>query len=368
MSSLPTHARSSIWPQEDPEHKLCATAILARRLVDSLRELVALRQRGWEADGLDGHFETQRRTADGNQYSQNRYWYKTMKKVMGELDGAARAVRALGPLEFLDVGCAPGGFSAYVLQKNARASGVGISLPAAMGGYDLCLEPRLGARFRFVARDILSYDLGRAEPCDNSLDGDGAFPAELHARFGLVILDGHALRTYTPASAAAGDPPSFAHAAYRDALLVAQFVVALTAVQPGGTVVAKLSHVECHPAAQLVFLLDVLSEALVLHKPRAAHANRGTFYAVARGVGRGRGAAMAEGYLVGLRALWRELRCGGEGGRGRFLGQSDLDFVTTADAILDEHVDRLVELGDGVWQTQVEGLQYFFHRKGIASV
>ena len=70
-------------------------------------------------------------------------------------------------------------------------------------------------------------------------------------------------------------------------------------------------------------------------------------------------------YLAGLRALWCELRFGGEKGTGRAMVQGDLDFVATADEILDGYVDRLVELGRDVWATQVDGLLGLFKRKGV---
>lgn len=216
-----------------------------------------------------------------------------------------------------------------------------------MGGYEFSLERRLQLRqrYRLIEQDIMTYDLhmtdaGTAQP----------FPEDLCARFALVILDGHALRTYS-APGDTPDDPRLAQAVYRDALLIGQFIIGLLAVRMGGTVVVKLSHLECSPAAHLVYLLDAISDTLVLHKPAIMHSNRGTFYAVAKGVGNGQHADMKDVYLDGLRDLWRELRYGGVGGKGRYLLNTDLDFVVTADAILEDYLDRLVELGRGVWWT-----------------
>lgn len=55
-------------------------------------------------DGLNDHFKHQRSSADRNVEGNNKYWYKTMKRVMGEIDGAARVVPVFGNIEFLDVG------------------------------------------------------------------------------------------------------------------------------------------------------------------------------------------------------------------------------------------------------------------------
>ena len=66
-----------------------------------------------------------------------------------------------------------------------------------------------------------------------------------------------------------------------------------------------------------------------------------------------------------LRTLWLELRTSGVGGGVRLLKEGDLNFVVTADEILDEYVDGLVELGRYTWAGQVEGLQRLFESTGV---
>ncbi|KAI0353446.1 hypothetical protein OH77DRAFT_1427518 [Trametes cingulata] len=350
-------------PDDPGLHKLGALAILERRHVEELEELLELRKKGWQDDRLNDHFTSLREVADKQNPRVNWYWYKQMKALMGELDDAAHFIPTSGALEFLDVGCAPGGFSACVLEKNSDAIGVGITLPFSAGGYSLALQPWHRRRYRTSYQDILLYNLCGSPETEQVVAQ--AFPTDFHARFSLVILDAHALRSY-PVSAASPTEEKAARAAYRDSLLIAQFIIALSSVRRGGTIVAKLSHVECFPAAHLVYLLDAVSESLALYKPRVMHSNRGTFYAIAKGVGSGpRSATMAQ-YLEGLRGLWRELRSGGERRTGRYLFTTDLDFIISADALLDEYVDRLVELGRGVWSTQANGLRYFFRKKGLA--
>ncbi|EIW58880.1 uncharacterized protein TRAVEDRAFT_20749 [Trametes versicolor FP-101664 SS1] len=325
----PTSLSSAhVFSDEDPVHKLGAAAILVHRHVEELEELIELRKKGWTESDLNNHFKTTRRIADEQNDRQTQYWYKAMKPVMSELDDAARFIPTFGNFEFLDIGCSPGGFSARVLEKNRYASGVGISLPPSMGGYEFSLERRLQLRqrYRLIEQDIMTYDLhmtdaGTAQP----------FPKDLCARFALVILDGHALRTYS-APGDTPDDPRLAQAVYRDALLIGQFIIGLLAVRMGGTVVVKLSHLECSPAAHLVYLLDAISDTLVLHKPAIMHSNRGTFYAVAKGVGHGQHADMKDVYLDGLRDLWRELR----------LNQSGLISVSY-------FAEEFILLGDFLW-------------------
>ncbi|KAI0675089.1 hypothetical protein C8Q78DRAFT_965721 [Trametes maxima] len=358
------HSCAEPRPEEEPPHRLGAAALLERREVRELRELEGLRLKGWDVDELNGHFKAQRESADRASQASDVYWYKTMKGVLAELDDATHFIPSSGPLQFLDVGCSPGGFSACVLLRADQALGVGLSLPMSKGGYNFTLERWYRRRYHLIEQDIALYDLG--VPTHNTSSSGLRFPDEYHNHFDLVILDAHALRSYPLPTHVASEDERLARGAYRDALLIAQFIIALSSVQPGGTIVTRLSHVECFPAAHLVYLLDTISDTLVLHKPRIVHSNRGTFYAIAKGVGEGRHAATMARYLDGLRNLWSsEFRNGGPTGTGRWLFPTDLDFVITADGILEDYLDRLIDLGRGIWATQGNGLRYFFRKKGI---
>lgn len=191
-------------------------------------------------------------------------------------------------------------------------------------------------------------------------------PDAFLGRFQIVLSDGHPLRTYHSPDDAI-DTLVAPHA-HRGLLLITQLIVALAAVQAGGTILLKLMHIEGSPTAQLIYLLDAISETLVVHKPDTMHRNRASFYAVAKGVGGTEDrAALKERYVAGLRALWLELRTGGSAGGGRWLIDGDLDFIATPEEILDieGYLERLVELGRPVWATQVQGLRVMFEKKGI---
>ncbi|KAI0666909.1 hypothetical protein C8Q78DRAFT_1072230 [Trametes maxima] len=324
--------------------------------------------KGWDNDELDSHFSNQRQVADSSSSKNERYWYRTMQDVLNELDRTSHLIPHCKTFEFIDIGCAPGGFSGYVLKRAPQASGVGISLPVSLGGHQFVLEREYSPRYHLIEQDILRYNLGIGAPIlHDPLSQDlVSFPEDFFGRFALVLLDGHALRTYPlPIVADSDGEVHAAHQAYRDALLIGQFIIGLSSVQPGGTVVVKLTHVECFPTAHLIYLLDTICDSLVLHKPRKVHTNRGTFYAIAKGVGSGDRAEIMSQYLVGLRSLWREMRSGGPHGTGKYLVTTDLDFVVTADTILDDYLGRLVKLGREVWSTQVYGLRQFFKKKGI---
>ncbi len=222
------------------------------------------------------------------------------------------------------------------------------------------------SRYEIIEKDILEYDLEPLD-ADGMFDTARKFPGKFLGRFPLVFMDGHALRTYQHPrlTELTKDEWKAAHGAYRDSLHIAQLIIGLESVTPGGTIVTRLSHVECYPSAPFLYLLDHLSEKLVLYKPRTMHTSRGTCYVVAKGVGGVRCAKARQLYLAGLRDLLVELKHGGPDGRGRMIAPGDLDFIATNDTILHDYIDRFIELARGVWATQVEGLNHLFRKNGI---
>ncbi|KAF9028661.1 hypothetical protein BDZ89DRAFT_1160196 [Hymenopellis radicata] len=97
---------------------------------------------------------------------QNGFWLRKTKKVMKELNAEVPCIpsTAKGSFRFLDLGCCPGGFSAYILEKNKLARSLGISLPTEAGGYAYCLESRQ-RRETFLPADLTLFDL---RPLDSS--------------------------------------------------------------------------------------------------------------------------------------------------------------------------------------------------------
>jgi hypothetical protein len=168
----------------------------------------------------------------------------------------------------------------------------------------------------------------------------------LAKRFDVVLLDGHQLRKHP--SARPGD---------WDRLLVSQIIIGLQAAKQGATLVIKLADAEQVDTAKLLHMLDILSASLETFKPRYMHGTRGTFYAVAKGVGEGRGAARLLSLVDAFKELWVDLTIGGADGAGRALGEEDLHFIIgTAEVREAKHLDRLVELGRQVWAVQARAL------------
>ncbi|THG97951.1 hypothetical protein EW026_g4146 [Hermanssonia centrifuga] len=347
---------SPVNPESFPDDNLLSH--LLQKGVPELKRLVDLRKRGWEDDSLDNHFKRQRTVADTVDDKMNVIWFKKMKKAFSELNKAAHFVPRSGTLKFLDLGCSPGGFSSYVLSNNNKdATGIGISLPPVQGGHHFLLEKHFMRRYELIPADILEYNLGPAQTEIGTAEMR-PLPSEIGGR-DLVILDGHYLRTYLPASSESPNEWD------RHRLLISQLIIALRSIKLGGSLVMKLSHPEHIQTAQLLFLLDVLSKDLRTFKPRTIHANRGTFYAIAQGVGLGTQSARQAEYLCDLEALWYEISFGGENGRGRFLTRNDMDFIVSQESLVSEYAKRLIELGMDAWIVQGDALYQWFSKKGL---
>jgi hypothetical protein len=251
--------------------------------------------------------------------------------------------------------CCPGGFTSYVLDQNAKARGLGISLEVEKGGHECLLESYhrdLEARFSLLSADLTYFRLGPASTDDPRLK---PLPTEIECpSCKLVILDGHFLRKQEN-----GRKWDY------DRLLISQLVMGLQAVKAGGTIVLKLSRPDAVHTAKLLYMLDMISNSLTTCKPRSMHANRGTFYAIAKGVRLGADAKRFPAIIEGLKRLWSELTYGGDDGCGRFLDETDLDFIICTEELIDSYLARLIELGRDIWMVQAHHLRRILRKKGI---
>ncbi|KAF8910904.1 hypothetical protein CPB84DRAFT_1842180 [Gymnopilus junonius] len=334
----------------DDETRLSTALIESGAVV--LRQLLELKDKGWKNESAERHFHNQRQTADNASPNLNAIWFGRMKGVLREIDQQLDCVPSYGALEFLDLGCCPGGFSSHVLDKNHDATGYGISLPVVDGGHEFTLEHYHRSRFELMYQNLTYYQLSPSNLDDPRLQN---LPSEITSpTFDLVLLDGHQLRTQS--SALPWD---------KDRLLISQLIISLEAVKEGGTIVAKLPLPHRPISAKILHLFKILSSEVLAWKPKSMHGNRGTFYAVAKGIGRGPKGSRMSGLILELRALWASLTFGGEEGLGRFINPGDFDFLITTDDLIAHHLGWLTSLGTPLWQVQEEALQCFFRKKNI---
>ncbi|KAF8956840.1 hypothetical protein BDZ97DRAFT_145792 [Flammula alnicola] len=307
---------------------------------------------GWHNESIERHFQRQRQVADNASPDLNRIWFQRMKAALREIDEKLCFIPTHEPVEFLDLGCCPGGFSSYMLDKNAEAKGFGVSLPVADGGHEFALESDHGSRFELSYTNLTYYQLGPSVMDDQRLH---SLPIEISGRsFDMALLDGHQLRTQI--SALPWD---------NDRLLISQLILALQAVKEGGTIMVKLPLPHNPLAAKILYLFSITSERLLRWKPTSMHANRGTFYAVVKGVGRGREASRLPSILLSLKELWVSLTFGGEKRSGRHLVPEDFDFLITTEDLVRHHLDWLMQLGTPLWQVQQNALRRFYQRKDV---
>ncbi|KAG7441832.1 uncharacterized protein BT62DRAFT_974301 [Guyanagaster necrorhizus] len=318
-----------------------------------LDRLTQLKQKGRRTPAIQQYFRSQREVADNADMELSERWLKKMKKIMGQIDDHVQwCVPFSGrPFRFLDLGCCPGGFSTYILKKNKQSTGIGVSLDPADGGHPYLIEQSIRDRHTIIFADLTLFQLGPQMISSPSLNFT-TLPEDLTTRqFDLALLDAHHLRTQY-------DSPS-------DLLAISQIVVAFLSIKFGATVIMKLANPESWYTVRMLFLLDVLSASLTVHKPYAMHRNQGTFYAIAKGVGGKREKQMflSHNLLPEFQKLWVELRSGNIG-IGRSLVPEDLDFIIS-DKQVEGYASRIAELCEPVWKIQSAALEKLYIEQGI---
>ncbi|KAG8986505.1 hypothetical protein FRB90_003968 [Tulasnella sp. 427] len=333
-------ARGVTIDSEDLEESLSNLIIASgSEILAQLRELT---RKGWEDRRLDEHFASRiRQSAAPSTPGSEVTWIKTYCRSMREMDTLKEFVPT-GFLNFLDLGCAPGGYSKYVMEKNQRAFGTGICLPVHDGGHYFILPRYQRSRYTVHYADMTKYDL----LADGTNESDIPLPFR-PASFHLVIADGHPLHTR-----------EFS-VAVPHVLYLSQLVIALSAIKQGGTIFIKLNKLATPMTAAILYLFDSISTSLETVKPHTVHGNRGTFYAIARGIQRGQ---TLDRHMDVLRSMRQEF-IDSPPDWNTFL--RIYEQIVPFAQVKSELIPRLIELGTPVWEVQRECLAIFLLRKGV---
>lgn len=197
---------------------------------------------------------------------------------------------------FLDICCAPGGFSKYIL-NNAVATGAGVSLNVELGGHIMVLKaPRERYDFREVDVTSAAHDIF----LDKSTSGrhpalllhrpQGCRRPEGKGHCDLIIMDGSYLGgkdhifKHTRLSDSVNPAFNLWHpddrSAPHEALLVAQMIVMANNLKEGGDIVIRLNLNASKFRLGVICLLHRMFGRVIGYKPRRAHVVQTSFYLV----------------------------------------------------------------------------------------
>ncbi|CAE7176659.1 unnamed protein product [Rhizoctonia solani] len=346
----------------DPKAKWLSDALMGLEGCSTLRLLNAIRAMGWSSGEVDNHFREQRYNADHvKDKDTDKKWAKLMYDSLCNMDHAnGRFIRAE---RLLDLGCNPGGYFTYVLNTCPHSSGMGISLPVEDAGHGCAIPDGFRHRIDIREMDLTLIDLAPHLPKPDASHITGSRALALHLvplpfrrhEFDFVVCDAHHLRLH---------PENDIRTWNWNRLLISQILLALRAVQAGGTIFLKLSCVERALTARILIAFTRISGSTRSVKSKILHVKRGSFYLLARGI---RTHTSAYRRLVaGLEKLWHVMTFGGPHGFGRDMTWDEQDLITPWDEVMSPAgVDNIARLGKPMWEIQYKALLKFLKERGV---
>jgi len=271
-------------PDADPN----VVRALRRRGLDLARWLDAC-EAGWRSTNLDSIFRGNgggAAAAAGKNDRSSRRYRACAREVLARvrLETYVRPLRSAdAEFEFLDLGCAPGGFAAELLRRFPRARGYGVTLPPQRGGQNLFRELRDHPRFRVW-----------------HADAETEFPRELARRtFDVVVDDAVATRT----SAGSDPAPDCA-----DRLSKRTLALALAHLSPGGVLVRRERLDAVVSTMQRLSTLRRTFADWTAIKPASSYALTRTYFLTCSGYGTAVATMRTpETIASDVAALWRPL-------------------------------------------------------------
>ncbi|KAH7345706.1 hypothetical protein B0J17DRAFT_640870 [Rhizoctonia solani] len=308
-------------------------ALVARSDCDILTELIVLRDQGNASKNVDTHFEKARektRNTDEIEKSFATAYDNAMENIN-------RMVWIPRTFNFLDLGSAPGGFTQYLLRKNRRAHGMGISLPREQGGNGFAVTySDYLARYELHWADLTTFDLAPSIP--------------------------------KPATANHDYPPLPFEPGSRDLVLCdAQWVLNpdnLKRPLARGNIFIRLSCVERTLTGRILLALCRISDLVRTVKSTQFQAVRSYFYVLAQRVHPQ--SNECKELISALERLWYTMTFEGENGYGRDISAKDEELITTDEEMLGEKgLSTIIQLGTPIWEIQYDALCHFLSRRGV---
>ena len=312
---------------------------------------------GWNNPEGDKHFEKQRQVADKACHKEQKFFYHQMRRIGDEIQAATGALNLPGPIaKVLDICMAPGGYSASALKHSPHAHVSGITLPHVLGGHPVLIpygrkDPRVDVQFAditMLAEEYGADDIPEDHPDILNFSRERPWATQ---SFDLVFCDGQLLRTHTPKIA------SYRQQCEASRLTCSQLILAMQRIKPGGTFIMLLHKVEMWRTLTLLSIFDKISD-IELFKPITCHRTRGSFYLIAKNVQPNQPEALVA--IDEWKEAWKTATFPLSTDEWN---QDQPVFVETH--VLDEEVsslltsfgERLIELGEHVWQIQKNALK-----------
>lgn len=192
------------------------------------------------------------------------------ERVMGEINdqsgGALSSVHS-----FLDLGCAPGGFSTWVLKNNEACRGAGVSIGADENGWELVQagwRESMLERYEFLEADI------RDETTSVKIQG------MIQALGTCDLVIACAVLKQQGATEAQEEQPE--QGSKYTALQISQLVLALRSLKEGGCLVAAMTSKPSPMRVTLILLLKQIFESVITTRGKTLHRARGSYYLVCK--------------------------------------------------------------------------------------
>lgn len=248
----------------------------------------------------------------------------------------------------LNLCLAPGGYTYYFLKTFPKAVVSGITLPEADGGHPMMLahnnqDPKIQVKFMDITMLAEEYGtptdkIPASHPEAHKFTSERPFLGEV---FDLVICDGQALR---------GHIHDRDRALEASRLLFSQLIFALARIKRWGTLVILLHKVDGWDTLLLLKAFEGFSR-IRLYKPKVAHAQRSSFYLIAKRVDPESDLAVAA--VQQWKEAWWRATFAGEGGTGLGPEEPEEAFVKS---VLEQYGERWRMLSMPLWTIQLNAI------------
>lgn len=271
-----------------------------------------------------------------------------MQEIADEMQEATGAFHVTNTPEnevrILDICMAPGGFTERALKYNYGGKAFGITLPPTQGGHEVFVNsPRSSVLYRDITLFATEFGVGSIPSDHQDRDSFSLERPFLEHKFDLVFADGNVLRSHKRADYRLNTEGS--------RLINSQLILGLQRIKHGGTFIMLLHKIEFMYTMELLYTMSRFSDVGAF-KSKRKHADRGTFYLIAKNVQSD--SIACQNAVAKFKSLWRYATFGGDD--GAVFEPSTLDDVSTQQ-LIDNFGAELVTLAQPIWQTQLEGLK-----------